>query len=390
LLEQQKSDPAKNGSGWHRQVIFIDEMPWMDTPRSGFLQALEHFWNSWASGQERIILLVCGSATTWITNKLLENYGGLYNRVTAQMHLQPFSLAECEEYYRYRGMEYNRFQIIQGYMVFGGIPHYMSLMDPAGSLETNINALCFGPNAELKQEFSRMFASLFRNPEPYASVVKAVGQLRRGMTRSELEKATSLGSGGDLSRVLTDLENSGFIRRYLAFGKKAKGSIYQLLDQFTLFYLQFMQGSADKDSRFWQAYANHGSFYAWRGYSFETLCLTHFEQIKRSLGIGGVMTRHSAWRSEEYEPGAQIDLVIDRADGTINLCEMKISNAEYLIDKSDEQTLRNKLAAFEYETKTRKAVRLTLVTPYGVKRTIHSGIVNSQVVMDDLFVDSPI
>ncbi|MDR1082760.1 MAG: hypothetical protein LBL27_02695 [Coriobacteriales bacterium] len=388
LLEadKRKSHNRRSRNSKPKQVVFIDEMPWLDTPRSGFLPALEHFWNSWASGQPQIMLIVCGSATTWIKNKLLENYGGLYNRITAQFHLKPFTLAECEEYYRSMDMAINRMQVIQGYMVFGGIPHYMSLMNPTYSIDRNIDLLCFRDGAELGKEFNRVFASLFRDPDSRMHVVRALGTLKRGMDRTEISKATAIGDGGDLTRILDDLENSGFIRRYRAFGKKSKGSLYQLIDQFTLFSLQFMKESAVKDERFWESYINKGGYYAWRGYAFETVCLLHLEQIKAGLGIGGVATNYSTWRSTEHDPGAQVDLVIDRSDGIIDLCEMKFTEAEYIIGKSEDLLLRNKKAAFEYEARTRKLLRLIFVSPFGVKQNTYSGIVNAQITMDDLFM----
>jgi len=368
-----------------RLVVFIDEMPWLDKRRSNFMHAFEHFWNSWGSGQPELLLIACGSATTWIKNKLLENYGGLYNRVTAQIELKQFSLAECEEYFEFRSMPMSRFEILESFMVFGGIPHYMSLMDTTLSLQQNIDLLCFGKAANLQSEFNKLFASLFRSHDPYIEVADTLNRKSAGMTFTELASNTSIGATGSLKRILDDLTNSGFVNRYLSYGKKARGTVYKLVDSFVLFYLRFMRDTWDRDTVFWQTYSQKGSYFSWRGYAFENVCLTHYDQIKGGLGISGINTSHSAWRSEEYDPGVQIDLIIDRDDRIIDICEMKCTEAPYPIDRDVEQTLRNKRVAFMGETKTRKTVRIVMITPFGVKNGKYSGIVDSEVTLDDLF-----
>jgi len=380
LIDLLESKPAST-----RQVLFFDEMPWMDTPRSGFLPALEHFWNSWASARQQVLLIVCGSATAWITNKLLRNKGGLYNRVTGRILLEPFTLGECEKYFREHDISLSRYQIVENYMVFGGVPYYLSLMDKRLGPEQNIDLLCFSKNAALKREYRSVFDSLFKHPERYLEVIGALATKGMGLTRKEIVVRTSLSDGGGLVRMLDELEQCGFIRKYFSFGKKAQDALYQLSDAFTLFHCAYMQDGSNNDEDFWLHYSKRGAYYAWSGHAFEQVCLFHIRQIKRSLGIGGVLTRYSTWRSKSYEPGAQIDLVIDRSDGTVNLCEMKFSNDAYVIDSAYEQTLRNKRSAFEHEAKTRKGTHLTLVTTYGMKRNKYSGIIQSEVTMNDLF-----
>ena len=385
LLRDLLEEKAKGRSGGKRIVVFIDEMPWLDKSRSNFIHAFEHFWNSWGAGQQRLMLIACGSATIWIKKKLLENYGGLYNRVTAQIELEQFSLSECEEYYEYRGMPMSRFEILESFMIFGGIPHYMSLMDVTLSLKQNIDQLCFGKAADLRNEFGKLFASLFHSPESYVEVVEALNSRLSGLTYSELANTTSLGDAGSLKRSLNDLMNSGFVNRYRSYGKKARGTVYKLVDSFVLFYLRFMRDASDKDTVFWQTYSHKGSYYFWRGYAFENVCLAHYAQIKGGLGISGINTSHSAWRSEEYDPGVQIDLIIDRDDRLIDLCEMKCTESAYPIDKETELALRNKRAAFMGETKTRKTVRIVMIAPYGVKNGKYSSIADAEITLDDLF-----
>ena len=379
-----------NSSDAPRKVLFIDELPWIDTPKSGFLSELEGFWNQWASARKDIVLVVCGSATSWIINKVLRNRGGLHNRVTAQISLEPFTLGECERYAASRGMAPSRAEIVEYYMVLGGIPYYWRFLDKGLSLSQNIDALFFASGAPLRLEFSDLYSSLFRHAEPYVRIVSALGRKRTGLDRDELSEETGLPPNGRLSRLVEELEQCGFVRKYRAFGLKRREAVYQLIDNFTLFYFQFMQGNHGGDVNFWANSLNSHTRMAWEGLAFERVCLQHVRQIKAALGISGVLTEVSSWRRNALAKegrGAQIDLVIDRADRIVNLCEMKFAGDEYAIDDAEEKRLRNRRAAFIEETGTRKGCHVTMVTTYGIKRNRHSGIVQSQVTMDQLFAN---
>jgi hypothetical protein len=367
-----------------RKVVFIDELPWFDTHRSGFISALEHFWNSWASAHHEVMLIVCGSATSWMLNNLIKNHGGLYNRVTRTIALEPFTLKECEEYCKEQGLRYSRYQMIESYMVFGGVPFYLSLMESRLGFAQNVDKLCFEQGAVLRNEFSRLYSSLFKRPEHYVEAVRALSAKKSGLTREALSTALSFADGGTLTKILEELEQCAFIRRYYSFGKKKRDTIYQLIDPFSLFHLNFME-EADKDEDFWLKYSSKGSHNAWAGYAFEQVCFAHVREVKKALGISGILTSVSAWSSKVSTPGAQIDLVIDRDDNAISLCELKYSNKVFTIDADYERKLLHKRAAFEDETKTRKATHLTMVTTYGLRRNSHSGIIQSEVTMDDLF-----
>lgn len=372
-----------------KKTVFLDELPWMDTPRSGFLSAFEHFWNGWASARRDILLIVCGSATSWIINKVINDHGGLHNRVTCEIALQPFTLKECERFVRCRSMEMSRYQILGGYMVMGGIPYYWNQLEKGLSLAQNIDRLFFSKKGKLRNEFAQLYASLFKTPEAYISVVTALGRRNVGMTREELVLATRTNDGGTLSKVLDELECCGFVRRYNHLGKKTKSAIFQLVDSYTLFYFKFIQNNENNDEHFWSASIDSPLHRAWSGYAFERVCLAHVPQIKEHLGIRGVLSNEYSWRSEgrkdEGTEGAQIDLLIDRNDQVINLCEMKYSTAEFVIDKEYEEKLRRKKQIFIAGTDTRKAVHLTMVTTYGVRPNAYSGIIQSEVCMDDLF-----
>ncbi|MDR3304754.1 MAG: ATP-binding protein, partial [Clostridiales Family XIII bacterium] len=370
-----------------RKVVFIDEMPWLDTKGSGFVPALENFWNGWASAREDICLIICGSAASWIVKKLFQNRGGLHNRVTRRILLQPFSLAECRRYFMQEGLPADETNLLEAYMCVGGIPYYLSLLRAGNSLAQNISRLCFSPGGALREEFGNLYASLFQNADRHIAVVYALGKKSKGLTREEIKKATGLPEGGNFSAILSELEMSGFIRKYTPFSKKKKGSLYQLTDHYTLFYLAFIRGSQDNDDAFWQKTRETQRFRTWRGYAFEQVCLSHIDQIRRAVGVSGVITCIASWRSEESKPGAQIDLLIDRNDGAVTLCEMKYSDSDIAITKSLAANLRNKRNAFAGETGTTKAVQIAIVTPIGVKRSAYYDVAQTVVTMEDLTRD---
>lgn len=368
-----------------KKIIFIDELPWFDTPHSHFISALEHFWNDWACWTKDIVLVVCGSAASWMINKLLHNTGGLHNRVTQRIKMEPFTLRECEDFLKHKKITLNHYQIIQLYMVLGGIPFYWDAVKKGLSVPQNIDKLCFESNGPLTQEFSNLFKSLFAKAERHEAIVAALAKKSKGLTRDEISKESKLANGGGLTRLLDELEESGFIRRYVPFGKKFRNSLYQLSDFFSLFHLKFMKGQKTVDKNHWVKMMDHPKYRAWSGYAFEQVCLAHIPQINKALGISGILTETSSWRSTQSEDGAQIDLVIDRRDGVVNLCEMKFSVNPFIIDKKYDAELRNKTTVFRSETGTNKALHLVMITTYGLQETLYSGNIPNNLKMDVLF-----
>lgn len=377
-------------AGLGRKIIFIDELPWMDTQKSLLLPALEHFWNDGASGRDDVFLIVCGSATSWVIGKLLKDKGGLYGRVTGRLFVKPFSLKDCEAYYREAGIVYSRYQMVESYMIFGGIPYYLSLMRKDLGLPQNVDRLCFREGGALRDEYELMYKSLFRNPEGYMSVVEALAARRAGLTREAVLRGSGLTDGGGFTRILRDLEQCGFIRTYTYYGKKKRDALYQLVDPFTLFHLRFIKDGQVHTAPFWSAYTDDGSHRAWTGYAYEQVALLHIEQIKQKLQIGGVLTRQYSWHSEGAKaagvPGTQIDLVIERNDGVINLCEVKYARDEYKIDEAYDKQLRKRTEAFRRETGTKAALHTTLITTYGLVRNEYAANVQSEITMEDLFI----
>lgn len=374
-----------------KKVIFIDEIPWMDTKRSEFIPALEHFWNGWASGRKDVLLIICGSATSWIINKIIKNHGGLHNRVTHKVHLKQFTLNECMQYADSQKLGMTMRQVLECYMVMGGVPFYWSFLDRRLGLAQNIDRIFFDNDAVLKGEYDELYSSLFREPEPYIKVVTTLGQKKIGMTRDELVSEGDLSENGKLTQVLEDLEYCGFIRKYKQLGNKVKGTVFQLTDFYTLFYFRFIANNEGGDTEFWSRSLGSTMHNQWAGLAFERVCLTHVNQIKAALSIGGVVSSEAAWYSAQNRKnssaarGAQIDLLIDRNDGIIDLCEMKYYANEVSLDEEEEAKIENRKLRLREETQTKKAVHAILVTTKGLKRNAHSDCIQSVVTMEDLF-----
>lgn len=369
-----------------RLVVFIDEMPWMDTPRSGFISAFEHFWNGWGAGQDNLMMIVCGSATSWIEDHLINGYGGLYDRTSAEIRLSPFTLNETEQMLQSQDVTLSRYDILQAYMAVGGIPYYLSYFQPGKSLAQNLDNLFFERKAKLQNEFDRLFNSIFSTPERFKAIVRLLAKRHTGYSRDEISKLTGIPSGKDLSKALRTLEASDFIIRYKPFENDRKHLVYRLTDHFCLFYLRFVDGTS-RPADYWQVNENASAINSWRGIAFEEICLSHLSQLKRALGISGVRVEASPWtlRGTEERAGMQIDLILERGDRVVNLCEMKFSVSEFEVDKAYEMKLRNRLQTIQKMISRRQSVQMTLVTTFGLRHGVHSGIFQQTVVADDLF-----
>jgi len=375
-----------------RLVLFFDELPWMETPKSNFIQAFSYFWNTWASTRQGLKLFVCGSSTTWMMEKLIGDKGGLYGRVTHTIYLAPFTLGETEAYLHANGIRWNRYQMLETYMIMGGIPFYLEMLKPKLTFDQNIDNLFFAANAPLRMEYGFLFRSLFNDAQLYRQVVETIAKRSQGMTRQQIKEELGLGDGGVLTVVLENLVRCDFLRRYAAFGKSERNALYQLTDLFSLFHLRFVADNNGQDAQFWSNMRENPSRVAWRGYAFEQVCLHHIPQIKEAIGIKAVLSNVCSWSCPTFTDkdgnpwqGTQIDLLIDRRDQVINICEMKYANDVYIIDKDYEERLRRRLSTFQHLTRTRKALHLTFITTYGLSRNTHSGNVQTEVTMGDLF-----
>ncbi len=374
----------KNKAG--RMVVFIDELPWLAASKSGFLNGLSFFWNSWAS-KKNIVVVICGSAASWMIQKVVEDKGGLHNRITRRIDLQPFNLYETELYFKSRNIYLDRYHIVQIYMALGGVPHYLKEVEGGKSAAQNIDQILFTKTAILRNEFDRLYPALFENPESHVQVIRALAQKRQGMTRQEIIDATKLAEGGGTSRILEELEVSGFISMYYPFGKKKKDTLYRLTDEFSLFYIQFMENKNHKGGGIWQELSQTQEYKSWSGYTFESICIKHSAQIKKALGISGVYTESSGFIAKNGDKrGIQIDLVLDRKDHVINLFEIKFYNTTWTIEKAEAENLKYRKDQFKLLTKTPKHVFLTLISTFGLNPNIHSiGLIDNDLTMNCLF-----
>ena len=371
-----------------KKVVFLDECPWMDTPRSGFLGALDHFWNGWATMRKDIVLVICGSAASWVSSKIDSNVGGLHNRLTRHIYLRPFALHECDLFAKAKGLVMNRAQTLECYMILGGVPYYWDLLRKDVGFAQNIDRMLFERGGDLQDEYDHLYTALFRKPEQYLKVIRALGRKNAGLTRNEIVKATGLSANGNLTRTLKELEQCDFIRSYTVPKKAKQDCIYQLIDNFTLFYFRFIDGERNLSPDFWSVSESSQRVRIWCGLAFERVALQHVAQIKRKLGISGVLTRLYGWRyvaQADDENGVQIDLVIERNDRVTNLCEMKYTVNPFEITDDYDRRLRAKRETFIQETGTPNAVHLTMISANGVKRNANWNDIQSEVTLDDLF-----
>lgn len=364
-----------------KKIVFIDELPWMDTPRSNFIRALDHFWNGWATTRRDILLIVCGSATSWIIDNIIMNYGGLHNRLTKKINLRPFTLSECEKYSSSLNLGFTKRNVMETYMAIGGIPYYWSFMKKGQSVAQNFDHMFFDEDGEMTREYDALYASLFKNPTIHISIIQALATKKIGLMRDEILKKAKLKDSGIFSKALKELEQCGFIRKYTCIGKEVKDSVYQLMDNYTLFYFQFVMKNNNGDKHFWTTMYNSPLHNTWAGLAFERVCLQHIEQIKKALGFGAVISTAHAWPRKE----AQIDLLIDRNDDTINICEMKYSKSLYHLTEEDTLKMQHRLDLFREETGTTKSIHQTLITSYGVTPNSNTNQIQSMLTMDDLF-----
>ncbi|MDZ7899743.1 MAG: ATP-binding protein [Arcicella sp.] len=374
LIEQQKG------------IIFFDEFPWIDYPKSNFLSCFEYFWNDWASKKSNLKVVICGSAASWMIRKVIRNKGGLHNRVTKKIRLLPFSLKETEQYLLSKNIILDKFLITQLYMTFGGIPHYLKEVKKGESVVQLVDRVCFTKDGLLIDEFKNLFMSLFSNYEIHTQIVRELAKKRIGLTRHEIIENLKISSGGTITQIIEELEESGFITGYSSFGMNQKNTLYKLVDEYSLFYLKFIENQKSKQS--WGLIQNTPSYRSWSGFSFESVCQKHTKEIKKALGISGIYTEESSWRDTDKDNGGtQIDLLINRNDNCINLCEIKFSESEFIIDKKYADSIQHKILIFKEKTKTKKTIFFTAISVAGFKMNEYKlRWVQNEVVLEDLFI----
>ncbi len=370
--------------GLNKKVIFIDEFPWIATAKSKFLMAFENFWNTYCTKRNDIIVVICGSAASYMVQKIIKNKGGLHNRISRKIRLLPFNLSETQKFLVKNGIKYTRYDIIQIYMTLGGVPHYLEKLNKGLSVPQNIDSLCFRKDGVLNDEFNQLYASLFDDSERHMTIIKTLAISNKGLSRNELIVNSGVPTGGDFSLKLEELMESGFVTEYPFYKNKKQLTLYRLSDEYSKFYLKFIDNNKNTGEGTWQRLCVSQSFVSWSGFVFETLCLKHILQIKKSLRIDAIFSASSSW----FNKSAQVDLLIDRDDNVINLCEMKFHNAPYTIDKKYYFSLKNKVSELQKETKTRKNIFITMVTTYGVNENEYSKeLVQNNLDMDALFIE---
>lgn len=386
-FSQLKHCLLKSENTAHKKVIFFDELPWIASQKSNFLEELAYWWNDWAS-QQQLVVVLCGSAASWMLQKVVSNKGGLHNRVTQKINLKPFTLAETKLYLESLQIAWDDYQIIQLYMAVGGIPTYLQAVKQGETATQAIDRILFTKDGALRNEFHNLYEALFDNHQNHITIIKTLAQKWSGMSRQEIIAKSGMKDGGGLSKVLEELEASSFIVQIPAFQKKRKDFVYRLSDEYSLFYLKFVEGSSLLGKNAWLKQANENAYTVWTGYAFENLCIKHVEAIKMALGISGIYTETSSFwhKGNQDTEGLQIDLLIDRADRAINLCEIKFYNDDFPMTEALATRLRQKREQFRTLTQTKKMLFNTLITTYGVKHSKSSmAQIDHTITMDKLF-----
>jgi uncharacterized protein len=369
-------------------VLFLDELPWLDRTGAGFVSALAYFWNQHGSRMNNLILITCGSTASWILRKLLNDKGGLHNRVTKRMELKPFTLRETEAFCQHRNLKFTQYQIAQLYMIMGGVPFYWQAVEQGKSVAQVIDQLCFEQSGLLANEFKPLFQSLFKNAENHISVIEVLAQFPYGLTRNQLLERLKIPNGGSFVRVVEQLIDCGFVKALMPFGKKTKDTVFRIIDFYSIFYIKFIRDNVSDRTNVWQNLSNSATYQSWMGYAFENICLTHLKFIHETLGINGIYTQVSSFnfKGNDTLPGIQIDLIIDRNDGIINLCEAKFTNKEFVLTKEYTATLRRKRTVFQEITKTKKMVTTTLLTTYSaMQNAYYNEEIHTEVSLEKLF-----
>ena len=365
-----------------KKIIFIDEFPWIASPRSKFLMWFEHFWNSYCTKRNDIVLIICGSAASYMVKNILQNKGGLHNRTTQKIKLDPFTLFETKQFLTSKKIQLEHYDILQLYMTFGGIPHYLDKIRKGESVAQTIDRLCFEEGGELITEFQEVFSSLFEDSKTHTEIIKTLANNPKGLTKKQLLQKCNVRHSGFTSKVFNDLIESGFISTFYSYRKIEREAVLRLSDEYCLFYMKFIQQHKNQGKGTWQQLANKQSYKVWTGYSFENICLKHIQPIKNGLGITNVYTTHSTWSDDT----CQIDLIIERDDNRINLCEVKFYTTPFSIDLKYLSELRAKIHHFKEKSKTKKGVYLTMITSFGVKNNAQSlSIVENSLTAECLF-----
>jgi len=383
MLKNALKKKVNNGE---QCIVFIDELPAMDAEGSNVAGAVGYFWNNWASQYDNFVFIICGSATSWMITNVIDSKGGLHDRITVEMPIHPFTLKETEQYLEYQHFLWNRQMVLQAYMIFGGIPYYLSLLDKEESLVQNVDRLFFSQDIQMRREFRRLFNTLYKNPEKYIDIIKALNKSRKGLTREEIASELKCSNNGHLGKQLEDLVCCDLIRKNIVREKeiKRKDAIYQLCDFFSLFYLTFIE-RAEVEQQYWSHHINTPEVNSWMGLTYERICMAHIQQIKHSLHLDTISTLSYSWRSKTSTPAAQIDIIIERADKIVNICEVKYCQYEYNLDKDEYERINKRKNAFIQETGLRHTPWLTMITTEGVARGKYSEMIQTQVTLDDLF-----
>ena len=358
-------------------IVFLDELQWMDTPKSRFLTMLGHFWNSYGNWVRNFRLIIASSDPGWMIQKVFGDPGELYGRIVCRLWLRPFTLRETEELLQRRGFHLDRRETLLAHMLTGGVPYFLTMLDPKESLAENTERLFFSPDAPLCAECESVLSSLSAVSEgsPGRRILELLAQNDRGLRIEEITKALKPEPEDIIQDALQGLEESGLTRVYGSFRKRKHGAVHCLSDSSLLFCLRFVRGCAGTPPR---SRSDAGERRTWMNAAFAISCLRHMNEIREAAGISRILVSICVW-----QPEGRPVLVFDRGDRAVSICEIEYSESP-LSAAECLPHLQRLMEQFRAETRTKKALKPVMIAPYGIDG-ITDGWEVQCVTLDDLF-----
>jgi hypothetical protein len=317
-------------------IVLFDEISWMGGLDPGFLGSLKTWWDQEGCAMQGLVLILCGSISTWIEKNILHSTG-FVGRITLVLHVQPLSLPESVLFLRKKGFLGSTYEMLKILSVTGGIPWYLDLIDPKESADQNIYELCFEPASQLINEFQTIFHDLFeRKGESYRKILQT---LIEGMkTQSQIREMLQKEEGGTLSEQLKNLVAAGFVSEHyqwsLKKGTLGKQKLYRLSDCFLRFQLKYVEPYRDLIAQGSYKKAATGKLPGWdaiMGFQLESLLLMNREFVFQSLGLDpSIVVRDNPYIqvATGRRRGCQIDYLIQTKMNSLILCEFKFSKNE--------------------------------------------------------------
>jgi AAA+ ATPase superfamily predicted ATPase len=350
-------------------IIILDEFQWMANYQNELVSVIKMIWEKYLSQNPDLTLILCGSIASFMKSKVLKS-SALYGRTDYELNLHELNLSEISEFFPGKGSD----EVIDTAMLVGGIPKYLELISEYPSLYDALEPLAFSQDGFFKTEYDRLFASHFGKKPIFMKIIQTLATNPYGLTTGKLAKEMQVASGGTLCHQLDDLESAGFLHSIIPFDKPEGSKLrkYILMDAYVRFYHSIIRGSMKEttppNTQF-HAIMSSPRYAAWAGMAFEFLCMRHHKEISRILGFHGIPYTAGPFfqRKTLDTPGVQIDLLFERSDKILVLCEMKYLLASVPGDIIDQ--VNRKVSALQEKYPGRTILKV-LLTKTGSTETV--------------------